>query len=555
MAQPTAQTGHSGSGQQPNGIIRSYDAHGWLLRSVSYRAGVLDGAELLFEPVGGTLCTLPLELARDLERRELSAELRWALAEHKIALPGAAVVTIVEPEREYLIEPIGQSYTVRVMDGYLAVAIGRLLRATLFQDGAIVSRTHYQAGRLEGERATYASPGEPLFALGLDFQPAFDSGNLKQLQPVFNQHGYSLPDDALIALDLAGSEWRIIQPDRMLSVLQTGDRLTIYPGRVVERALFADGQLIETAHYQSGWLDGVVTIYGPLGAALFSIDLALSAALDGAQRGVLTRLFQQHGHALSPDALVMPVLDGGEWFIAQAGQSYTIRRGVDHLSVYPGRIISRSSYRRGKLDGVTELYGEDGLLAQQVCYRDGLLDGPMTVYAAGVKQTLVTFQQGKKHGPMIAYDQQGRAAMISEYQQDQLDGEVSLYKAGKLQAVVSYRGGVQHGRSLAYHPSGRESLSAPYANGLLHGESVVYNETGQVVKTSQYRDGKLEGAVIEYYPSGTVRTHATYQDDKLEGIVYVYDDQGRLKEKTHYRNGEPVGKPEQRSWRQLLTQR
>lgn len=561
MAQQSGQRSHhqrqapGPSSGQPDGIVRSYDAQGWLLRSAVYRDGRLDGAEVLFGAPGATLCTLPLALAGALEHGDLSPKLRLALAERQIALPDDAAVTVVASEREYLISAIDQSYTLCVIDGELAVAAGRVIRSTRFEDGMIVARSHSQGGRLEGERAAYAPPGEPLFALALDFQADLDSGNLKRLQPAFKLHGYTLADDALIALELAGSEWRISQSDGMRSVLRTGDQLTVYPGRVVQRAIFVDGELVETAHYQAGRLDGTVTIYRPLGSVLFELDLGLRAALDAGQIEVLGRRFQQRGYALHSDARLVTVTEDSEWFIAQAGPSYTIRRSATGLTAFRGRVISQSSYRHGALDGPTTLYDEQAMLAQQLGYCRGQLDGPMTLYSAGLKQTLITFQDGQKHGPMIAYDERGRETMVSQYCADQLDGELCVYSEGRLQALVMYRGGKQHGRSIAYHASGHEHLVAAYTNGLLDDESVLYNEVGQVLKTSQYRDGKLEGTVIEYYPSGAVRTHATYHDDRLDGIVYLYDEQGRLKEKTHYRNGEPVGKPEHRSWLDIFTQR
>lgn len=545
----------SSQSQQPNGIVRSHDAHGSLVRSATYRDGRLDGVELLFDAIGGTLFMLPLALADTLERRELSPELREWFAAHAIVLPDDAPITVAEPEREYLIASIGQCYTLRIEDGALAVAPGRLIRSTRFENDVIVARAHYSGGRPAGERATFDPPGQPLFALDLSFQPALDSGNIKQLQAAFRQHGHTLTSDALIAVEHADHEWRIIGSEGMLSVVRNADRLTVYPGRVVQRAIFVDGTLIETAHYEAGRLNGSLTLFGALGPALFSIERSLRAALDTSAIDQLRRVFQQHGHLLGADATVATVAEGSEWFVTQTGQSYTITCEPTSLAIARGRVLSQSSYGRGKLDGATVLYDEQGVLAQQVCYRNGQLDGPMTLYAAGIKQTTITFQHGRKHGPMIAYDEHGRATMISHYHADQLDGELCLYKEGGLQALATYRGGKQDGRAVTYHAGGQESLVAQYRDGLIDDESVLYNEAGQVIKTSQYRAGKLDGAVIEYYPSGAVRTHATYSADKLDGIVYVYDELGRLKEKTHYRDGEPVGKPEQRSWLQTLTQR
>ena len=555
MTYATSQTRGATQTEQPNGIVRSYADDGWLLRSASYRDGKLEGTELLFAPAEAALFLLPLALKGDLERCGLAPDLRCAFADQQTALADDAVVMVVDPEREYLIESVGQCYTVQVVDGRLVIAPGRLSRRTHVQAGLIVSRAHYERGRLADDRIVYAPPSEPLFTLPLDTQPDCDSRNLKHLQPSFARQGYPLPDDARIALELADSEWRITQADQMFSVLRTGDRLTIYPGRIVRRDSFAAGHLVESVEYQAGRRDGMFTVYGPLGAALFRLDLALRAVLNEHQLGVLARTFQQHGHALATSAVITASVEDGEWFIAQPGQSYTIRRDGAGLVVFPGHVLSQSSYRQGVLDGATLLYDEQGMVAQILSYADGMLSGPLTIYDAGLKQTQVTFKRDKKHGPMIAYDAEGRPAMTSDYQDDHLHGEVCLYKDGRLQAQVRYCAGKQHGTTTTYHPSGKESLVAQYANGLLDGESVLYNEAGQVLKTSQYRDGKLEGPVIEYYPTGSVRVRSTYHDDKLEGIVYLYDPQGRLKEKTHYRNGEPVGKPEQRSWRQLLMQR
>jgi antitoxin component YwqK of YwqJK toxin-antitoxin module len=560
MAHQDAQITRDSSGQirerngRPDGIVRSYDERGWLLRSASYRGGRLDGEELLFGAAGRVLFGAPLALGRDLERSRIADDLRWAFEQHARALPDDAAVTIVEPEREYLIAATEQMYSLRALDGQLAVAPGRLIRRTLLHDGAITARTQYRGGRLHGERAIYGPPDAALFTLSLDFQSDLDNGALPNLQLAFRQHGQPLADDALIALELAEREWRILQSDQMFTVLRSADRLGVHPGRITQRTIFVDGQLTEHAHYQAGRLDGAVTVYRAPGAPLFEIEPALGAALDAGQLGGLPRLFQQRGHALRADAVVTAV-DDDEWFIAQIGQSYTIKRAARALSVFAGRVISQASYQSGALHGPTALYDEGGLLTQQLGYCHGRLDGPMTLYAAGQPQTLITFRDGRKHGPMIAYDERGRPTMVSHYQADQLDGELRVYKEGLIQALATYRGGVQHGRSIAYHPSGAQSLVADYRDGLLDGETVLHNEVGQVVKTSQYRAGKLDGVVIEYFPSGAVRTRSHYHDDQLDGIVYLYDEQGRLQEKTHYRSGQPAGKPERRSWRQALTQR
>jgi hypothetical protein len=171
--------------------------------------------------------------------------MRQIFASNQIALFDDARIAIVDQGREYLITQTGQSYSVRGTQTALNVYPGRLIQKTHFQENWIVSRAHYRGGHLEGETANYSPIGAPLFALDLAFQPDFDSGNIKQLQPMFRSYRQPLSDDAVIAVEQEDTEWRVMQSGQMFTVRRTGDQLTVHPGRITRREIFTNGWLVE----------------------------------------------------------------------------------------------------------------------------------------------------------------------------------------------------------------------------------------------------------------------------------------------------------------------
>lgn len=570
--------GYGTPGSAADGMAYSYDEQGWIVRGALYRDGLLQGEERLYGDAGDPLFVLPQEAAAGLEHNQLSADLRQAFAGHGVQLFDDALVETADPGREYLVTQTDRSYTARLVGDRLEVYTGRLVQKSCYQDNCLTSRDRYKGGCMEGEAATYGPPGPPLFSLDMTFQSALNAGPVEKLQPAFAKNGQVLAADAIIAAEVEGVEWRITQSGKMLSVLNTGGALAVYPGRITWRGVFAGGWAMQTATYREGLLDGDSTAYKQAGDELFSIDRNLSADLDAGRTDALLPLFEQQGHALSAGAALSPVTEGLEWFVKQIGRTYTVRRVGDRLGVFGGRVAAQTGYKGGQQEGTTTLY-DKGAIAGVISFHAGLLDGPMTLYAGSLPTSLLTFQGGKKHGPAITYDEQGRPALVSQYQGGLLDGETWIYKGGNKQAMTTYRVDKKDGPSVAYYPGGQEHLVAQYKAGLRDGESLVYGEDGQIVqksnykadlldgesllydhdghlvKQASYRAGKLQGESIDYFPSGVTRKRAHYRDGKLDGVVFLYADNGRVKEVRYYRNGQQVGEPERPSWRQTLFER
>lgn len=424
-----------------------------------------------------------------------------------------------------------------------------------YEGGWVRRRARYSAGVLHGESLRFGDLGGPLFVLHSDQRPALEHGDPGHLRPEFERHGLLLPEEAQILEDDPGVEWRVVQPERMLTIRRQDEDLSVCPGRVVQRTVYAAGEVVQLATLAGGRLHGRLTHFrpqAPPGAPLFSLPGDARGALDGDDIGALVPVFRAAGHQLQTGATVSLVDAGREWFVAQVGQTFGVRqadRPPEHgLAVYPGRVTSRAAFRDGLLDGETTLYDELGGLVQAIGFRQGLLDGPLVVYRDGRPQSVGEYRDGRLHGELVTYDDRGQPATVATYREGQQSGPLRLIERGEPRVVAAYAKGRQHGQTVVYQPNGKELLVAPYADGRLDGERLLYSEDGRPLQRAGFAGGMLNGQSVDYYPSGEVRQISHYERDQLDGPLYVYDPDGRLLEERVYQEGTLVQQRERGSW-------
>jgi len=414
---------------------------------------------------------------------------------------------------------------------------------------------------LDGESLRFGDLGAPLFVLDPDLRPALEGLALAPLRPAFEAHGLPLAAEAQILVDDPGAEWRIVQPEGMLTVRRQGDGLPVCPGRVVQRTVYAAGEVVQRAAYEGGRLHGRQIWCRPPtppAAPLFDLPATAQGALDGSDVEALIPAFRGGGHDLQAGADVSVIDDDREWFIAQAGQTFCVRRAEgppeEGLRVFPGRVASRATFREGLLDGETALYDERGGLVQSLGFRRGLLDGRLIVYRGGRPQSASEYRDGRLHGELVTYDDAGLPAMVATYRDGQQSGPLRLIERGEPRVVSAYLEGRPHGPTVVYQPNGKEWLVAPYREGQLEGERLIYSAEGRPLQRSEYAGGMLHGQTVDYYPSGEVRQVSHYERDQLDGPLYVYDPAGRLTEERVYQEGTLVLQRERGSWLSRLWQ-
>ena len=423
------------------------------------------------------------------------------------------------------------------------------------EGGWVRRRARYAAGLLDGESLRFGDPGAPLFVLDSDLRPALEGLSLAPLRPDFEAHGLPLAAEAQLLVDDPGAEWRIVQPEGMLTVRRQGDGLPVCPGRVVQRTVYAAGEVIQRATYEGGRLHGRQTWCRPPtppAAPLFALSATARGALDRSDVEALTPAFREGGQDLLAGADVSALDDDREWFIAQAGQTFSVRRAEGPpeggFRVFPGRVASRATFREGLLDGETALYDEQGGLLQSISFCQGRLDGRFTVYRGGRPQSASEYRDGRLHGEVVTYDEWGQPATVATYREGQQSGPLRLIERGEPRVVAAYAEGRPHGQTVVYQPNGKELLVAPYADGWLDGERLLYSEDGRPMQRAEFAGGMLHGQTVDYYPSGEVRQISHYGRDQLDGPQYVYDPAGRLVEERLYQEGTLVQQRQRGSW-------
>lgn len=532
-----------------HGVLLSYAANGWLARRATYENGRLHGEETVYGEPGPPLFTLSLP-AGALRDGSAPDALRAAFAQHGIALEEAALLQTDDPGVEYSLASGGQWYTVSARPRDVAVQPGRLTRQARYVGGDIVTSERYLAGKREGEALRFGAPMAPLFTLPLECLPALESGALAALLPAFQRAKHPLPPGAHLIADHGGVEWRILAPDGTLTIRAVGGELVVMPGRVVERATFTQGELADLTPYSEGREHGAVLIFRPvatLGERLFALPESCRAALESAEVAALRAPFHAHGCVVQEEAALRIAVPGQEWFLAQPGQSYSIRREGAALGVYRGRVAREAGYRAGRLDGPTAVYDERGVVAQVMTFHEGALEGEMALYVQGQKQTSCEFRAGLADGRMATYDDRGQPAMVAHLRGGQLDGQLSLFQIGQPAVVAGYAQGKAQGKTVVYHPNRHECRVSQYVDGLLQGESLLYSVDGVLIQRAEYVGGMLHGQVLDYYPSGQVRQRAHYARNTLDGPFFVYDLGGHLLEERVYQAGKLTWKRAQTS--------
>lgn len=218
-----------------------------------------------------------------------------------------------------------------------------------------------------------------------------------------------------------------------------------------------------------------------------------------------------------------------------------------------GTLKEETSYRDGKLHGVSKAYYEDGVLKREATYEDGRPEGVgRTYHRNGQLKSEVHFKDGKRHDSRKVYDEKGRLLFEENYNMGKRDGVLRTYDAetGKPLSIHSFKNGELHGRYVAYRPGGLKGekfIEGNYVDGKLEGESLRYSvlDGSLVVEASNYKDGKLNGLVTYYYDKnssapGKIERTETYKDGLLEGPTTYYDEKGKKILVEYYQNGEKV---------------
>jgi len=118
-----------------------------------------------------------------------------------------------------------------------------------------------------------------------------------------------------------------------------------------------------------------------------------------------------------------------------------IREGTWELFQKDGKtLLSKETYKSGKLNGLYEIYYKNGKLSETFQYTKGVKDGVSKKYAPNESVIHeVVYVDGKLRGPATYYDIRGNVIIKGEYAADRKAGLWKYYEGDKLVKEVDYK--------------------------------------------------------------------------------------------------------------------
>lgn len=126
--------------------------------------------------------------------------------------------------------------------------------------------------------------------------------------------------------------------------------------------------------------------------------------------------------------------------------------------------------RKGEKTGYTGAfveYFENGKIKGSGVFKDGLLNGPRTVYQEnGHKSFERNYLNGINEGASIEYYPDGQVKQICHFKNGKEHGTCKAFYANKqVQAILNFSGGVQEGDYFEYNPEGKLIAQYYFTNG------------------------------------------------------------------------------------------
>lgn len=129
-----------------------------------------------------------------------------------------------------------------------------------------------------------------------------------------------------------------------------------------------------------------------------------------------------------------------------------------------GRVLSKETYKNGKLNGEMEVY-----YTSEVTLPNGMVE-----YVPGIPSHRYQYRDGLRHGPYKELFTTGVTKEEGNYVDGNLDGKITRYSmGGAKEAMIHYKYAVKNGWALYYDELGNVKTKVFYHNGkVLEGEAL-----------------------------------------------------------------------------------
>jgi antitoxin component YwqK of YwqJK toxin-antitoxin module len=230
-----------------------------------------------------------------------------------------------------------------------------------------------------------------------------------------------------------------------------------------------------------------------------------------------------------------------------------------------GKIMSKTLYKDGLLEGVKEVYWPNGKLRRRETYAaDKAIGDTEGFHDNGKPEYKGKFADNMPVGEWKYYDRAGELYERRWFTDGEDDKEWIQYYEGRVNAKFAYNKGKliqaqffdSSGKELAksgspdgnfeakfYYPSGELRWVGKLKDGQRDGKWTQYYREGNVLTVYNYVEGEFEGEQIDYHPNGKKKIVSTYSKGIRDGYVEEFYSTGQLS-----RAGWTIDGQQQQQW-------
>ena len=188
-------------------------------------------------------------------------------------------------------------------------------------------------------------------------------------------------------------------------------------------------------------------------------------------------------------------------------------------------------------------WGDDGLLKEEVYFKNGRRDGPTTYYSiTGNESAKITYKDDIPwSGEWTTWYPDGMKMESGHYEEGEKQSPwYAWFKNGQKKFVVHYQNSIKHGLYTEWNQDGRLIKDIEFDNGNPISEYLVEYDGDGYIETNR-RNGELSGSWIKWYSNGKKKEEGVYKYGKKGGIWTGWHENGEKQYQCKYVEGTPDG--------------
>lgn len=260
-----------------------------------------------------------------------------------------------------------------------------------------------------------------------------------------------------------------------------------------------------------------------------------------------------------------------------------------------GKIVKKNVYEIGKLQGLQEIWSEDGSIKlSEIEYKDNqkngkaiwwlpngnkdmegyfvndLQDGEWIYYrqdngkvgnngkfekgektghwdwfyADGSKWKEGNYEHNKKVGTWTFYYENGQKEHEGNFENNLEQGEfIQWFENGSTMTIGYFDKGLMTGLWTGWYETNpnQKKYEVNYKKGVNHGSATYWNENGKLQSEKNFANGQLHGLFNTYFVNGKLNISGQYTQGKMDGAWKYYNESGVCEREINFKDERPSG--------------